>query len=383
MIRKRILIVAMLDSVHTFRWLSQFKDSEIDFIIFPSKKHRVIHEGTLRLLESRSGATFELARFRKWSKYHGYFDYLFHIILSTLVKQDFRLLALIRLARRDQFNYVHALEIQGAGYLVDSMVRTTGIRFSTIVTNWGSDIYFYQNLPDHRDRISSALKSADFYSAECRRDYSLARSLGFEGIELPCIPNAGGFPNEDQTLGPTTSTRINVVAKAYGGDFGRGDLIIDALRNVFTIVPGYTAFLYSVTDDLTEQVERLIQEFPGRISYSSRRNPLTREEMKNLFHRSRVYLGASRSDGISTSFLEALNYGCYPIQTDTSCAGDWKELGAEASVVSQDVLEIEQSLIMALLDDKLVDTAQMKNLAIAKKYLSFDEISRIAKSFYV
>jgi len=38
--RKRILIVAMLDSVHTFRWLSQFKDSEIDFIIFPSKKHK-------------------------------------------------------------------------------------------------------------------------------------------------------------------------------------------------------------------------------------------------------------------------------------------------------------------------------------------------------
>jgi hypothetical protein len=383
MSRQRILIVAMLDSVHTFRWLSQFKDSEIDFIIFPSKKHKVIHEGTLRLLASESRATFKLARFKKWAKFHGYLDYFFHIIFSTMAKRDFRLLALIRLARRNSFNYVHALEIQGAGYLVDSMVRTTGIRFSTIVTNWGSDIYFYQNLPDHRDRISSALRSADYYSAECRRDYSLARSLGFKGIELPCIPNAGGFPGEDQTLGAATSTRMNVVAKAYGGDFGRGDLIITALRNVFSIVPSYTAFLYSVTDDLTEQVERLIQEFPGRISYSSRRNPLTREEMKYLFHRSRVYLGASRSDGISTSFLEALNYGCYPIQTDTSCAGDWKELGAEASVVSQDVSEIERSLTIALMDDRLVDSAQVTNLAIAKKYLGFDEISRIAKSFYV
>jgi glycosyltransferase involved in cell wall biosynthesis len=172
------------------------------------------------------------------------------------------------------------------------------------------------------------------------------------------------------------------VAKAYGGEFGRGDLIITALRNVFATIPGYSAYLYSVTDDLIEQVEGLVQEFPGRVSYSSRKNPLTRSEMKSLFRRSRVYVGASRSDGISTSFLEALNYGCYPIQTDTSCAGDWKELGADASIVSQDISEIEHNLITALKDDVLVDKAQIKNLALAKEYLGFERIGTIAKTFY-
>jgi len=289
---------------------------------------------------------------------------------------------LLKLAHKDQFAYVHALEIQGAGYLVDSLKRAGGFRFSTILTNWGSDIYFYQNLPGHKERITSALLSADFYSAECRRDYSLARSLGFQGIELPCVPNAGGFLDEDQILGDATSSRVNVVAKAYGGEFGRGDLIISALRNAFTAIPGNTAFLYSVTDDLIEQVEGLVQEFPGRVSYSSRKNPLTRAEMKSLFRRSRVYVGASRSDGISTSFLEALNYGCYPIQTDTSCAGDWKELGADASIVSQDISEIEHNLITALKDDELVDKAQIKNLAVAKEYLGFEKISKIAQTFY-
>jgi len=382
MIRKRILIVAMLDSVHTFRWLSQFKDSEIDFIIFPSKKHKVIHEGTLQLINSTSRATFNLARFGKWAKFHGYLDFLTHIVRSRILKRDFRSLALLKLARKHQFTYVHALEIQGAGYLVDSLKRAGGFGFSTILTNWGSDIYFYQNLPNHKERITSALQSADFYSAECRRDYSLARSLGFEGIELPCIPNAGGFLEEDQILGDATSSRVNVVAKAYGGEFGRGDLIICALRNAFTAIPGNTAFLYSVTDDLIEQVEGLVQEFAGRVSYSSRKNPLTRAEMKSLFRRSRVYVGASRSDGISTSFLEALNYGCYPIQTDTSCAGDWKELGADASIVSQDISEIEHNLITALKDDELVDKAQIKNLAVAKEYLGFEKISKIAQTFY-
>jgi hypothetical protein len=224
--------------------------------------------------------------------------------------------------------------------------------------------------------------SADYYSAECRRDYSLARDLGFKGIELPCIPNAGGFLAEDQASSEAASSRRNIVAKAYGGEFGRGDLIIAALRNTFTMIPNYTAFLYSVTDDLIEQVERLSQEFPGRISYSPRKNPLTRAEMKSLFRRSRVYVGASRSDGISTSFLEALNFGCYPIQTDTSCAGDWKLLGTEASIVSQDVSEIESNLLMALRDDDLVDRAQIKNLAVAKQHLGFDKISKVAKTFY-
>jgi hypothetical protein len=380
--RKRILIVAMLDSVHTFRWLSQFKDSEIDFIIFPSKKHKVIHEGTLRLIDSKNQATSSLALFGKWAKFHGYLDFLLHIAMSQILKRDFRLQALLKLNLKNQFDYVHALEIQGAGYLVDSLKRVGGFQFSTILTNWGSDIYFYQNLPEHKERIKSALLSADFYSAECRRDYSLARDLGFQGIDLPCIPNAGGFLFEDQTLGDTASSRVNVVAKAYGGEFGRGDLVIAALRNTFNVIPVYTAYLYSVTDDLIEQVERLVQEFPGRVSYSSRKNPLTRAEMKSLFRRSRVYVGASRSDGISTSFLEALNYGCYPIQTDTSCAGDWKVLGAEASIVSQDISEIENNLVVALRDNELVNRAQIKNLAVAKEYLAFDEISKIAKTFY-
>lgn len=380
--RKRILIVAMLDSVHTFRWLSQFKDSDIDFVIFPSKKHKVIHEGTLQLLNSTGSTTYQLARFRNWARCHGYLDFLIYIVFARVLMRDFRLLALLKLARTNQYDYVHALEIQGAGYLVDSMKRAGDFQFPTILTNWGSDIYFYQNLPSHKDRITSALHSADYYSAECGRDYSLARDLGFTGIELPCIPNAGGFATTDQLPSEKTSMRMNVVAKAYGGEFGRGDLIIDALRNVFKLIPGYTAFLYSVTDDLIERVELLIKEFPRRISYSSRKDPLTRDEMKNLFQQSRVYVGASRSDGISTSFLEALNYGCYPIQTDTSCAGDWKELGALASIVSQDVFEIQSTLILALSDDELVDKAQITNLDIAKRYLGFDEISKIARTFY-
>jgi hypothetical protein len=80
--------------------------------------------------------------------------------------------------------------------------------------------------------------------------------------------------------------------------------------------------------------------------------------------------------------LEALNFGCYPIQTDTSCAGDWKKLGAVASVVPQNVSIITDELIRSMTDDDLVDSAQKLNLEVSKQHLSFEKVKAIALSFY-
>jgi hypothetical protein len=309
-------------------------------------------------------------------------DYLVFSVISRFVKLNLRTLFLKRVMSRHTFTFVHALEIQGAGYLIDEAARRLGHSQRLILTNWGSDIYFYQDQPEHQQRIRSALESADYYSAECHRDYELARKFGFQGVELPCIPNAGGFIIMDQFDSSKASERKNVAAKAYGGQFGRGDIVIESIRLAFNAVPHFTAFLYSVTDDLLKEVIDLTQQFPGRVEFSSRKNPLSQSEMNELFKRSRTYLGASRSDGISTSFLEALNFGCYPIQTDTSCAGDWEKLGAVASIVPQNVSIVADELIRSLTDNELVDSAQIQNVGVSKQYLSFEKVRSIATTFY-
>ena len=382
MTRKKILIIGMLDSIHLYRWLSQFQDLPIDFLIFPSKKHKQIHAGTKQLLQAKSEANYSLATFRFTRKFHGYLDYLVFSVISRFTKLNLRALFLRRVLSKLTFTFVHALEIQGAGYLIDEAVRALGQSQRLILTNWGSDIYFYQDQPEHQQRIRSALELADYYSAECQRDYELARKFGFQGVELPCIPNAGGFVTLDQFGSTKASERKNVAAKAYGGQFGRGDIVIESIKLAFDAVPHSTAFLYSVTDDLLQEVIELTQQFPGRVEFSSRKNPLSQSEMNELFKRSRTYLGASRSDGISTSFLEALNFGCYPIQTDTSCAGDWEKLGAVASIVPQNVSIVANELIRSLTDDALVDSAQNKNMEVSKQYLSFENVRAIATTFY-
>jgi hypothetical protein len=382
MIRKKILIVGMLDSIHLYRWLSQFQDSPIDFLIFPSKKHKHIHPGIQQLLQAKSDAHYSLATFKFLRRYHGYLDFLCFFMISKFVKLNLRAQFLRRVLSSETFTYVHALEIQGAGYLIEEAARGRRDSYRLILTNWGSDIYFYKDQPEHQQRIRSALELADYYSAECHRDYELARRFGFKGIELPCIPNAGGFVTLDHLASTKASERRNLVVKAYGGQFGRGDLVIESIRLAFHRVPRFTAFLYSVTDDLLQEVVELTQQFPGRIEFSSRKNPLSQAEMNVLFKRSRIYLGASRSDGISTSFLEALNFGCYPIQTDTSCAGEWKKLGAVASLVPQDVSIITEELIRSLTDDELVDSAQKLNMEVSKQYLSFEKVKATALTFY-
>jgi glycosyltransferase involved in cell wall biosynthesis len=379
---KKIIIVAMLDSIHTARWLSQFKDQDIDFIIIASKKFKHIHPQLRALLDSKSLANFKLRNFGFAQRFAGYLDFLFFVIPQRYFHLSMRKYNLISALKKKDLHFIHALEIQGAGYLVDSALKNAKTPQKFILTNWGSDIYFYQNYPEHKALIQSALHNATHYSAECKRDYELAKLLGFNGVELPCIPNAGGFDLSVISNQTSTSSRSNIVAKAYGGDFGRGDLIIQSLNSILISYPEVTTYLYSVTDDLLTSAENLKSQFPGRVSFSARRNPLSRAQMQELFLQSRIYIGASRTDGISTSFLEALISGCYPIQTNTSCADEWVKLGATASLVGMDSDQISLSIQRVLRDDAVLNNAQINNWKIAEAYLSESVIKPIALNFY-
>jgi hypothetical protein len=97
---------------------------------------------------------------------------------------------------------------------------------------------------------------------------------------------------------------------------------------------------------------------------------------------SRIYIGCSISDGISTSFLEALTKGVYPIQTNTSCAGEWIDKGAVASLINLDIDQLDEALHLAITDDKVVDFAAKKNLDVASNLLTSAKVAPVAQKFY-
>jgi hypothetical protein len=371
----------MFDSIHTGRWLSQFTDQDIDFILFPSKKFKKMHRSLENLLENRAGSTFKIAHPIKVRKVLGYLDFFAFVLGARIFRKNFRALFLRKTIAGSKFDFVHALEIQGAGYLCDEAIKEK--HFKLIITNWGSDIFYFQHLEEHLPRIKSVLAKADFYSAECMRDYKLALNLGFRGEQLPCIPNGGGLvSNEQSELGLPPPSRNNIVVKTYGGIFGRGELAIDAVAEAMKEDPKLTAYFYSVTEDLLEQVIAIKNAFKERISYSTLKKPISHEQLEEIFGISKIYIGCSISDGISTSFLEALVKGVYPIQTNTSCANEWVEKGAIASLVPLDSHHISKTLLSLIKDPEYIETAVNVNFLVACQELSKLKIMKIASEFY-
>lgn len=193
----------------------------------------------------------------------------------------------------------------------------------------------------------------------------------------------GGFEvNSSENLSASASQREILICKAYGGEFGLGALAFEAIEQILSCNFDIEVIAYSVTDDLIPAALKLTHAHKN-FTFFSRRRPLSRELLLGYFMNSRVYLGLSRSDGISTSFLEALVSGAYPIQSGTSCANEWLSKGAVASIVPINLEHIISELTRALQDDDLVNSAQLSNLKVAELHLNSKTIRSKALTFYL
>jgi len=379
----KVLVIGMVDSIHLARWLSQFSELPLTFVIFPSNKFRKIHLNLNKLTKSSSMASYEIVTISKLNYLNGYLDFFVSQILSNLFSSLDRKSRLKKLIDGNKFDYIHAIEIQSAGYLVDSLPLSTIRNSKFILTNWGSDIYFYQKFPQHLIKIKSLLAKANFYSAECHRDYDLANRYGFAGQNLPCIPNAGGFDLSDGSTALTpTSTRNQIIIKGYGNFVGRADIpvrLIEKLSNEFT---NLEFLIYSATDNIVHLVNKLPKQARLKIRIIKMNHRVSQEEIMTEFSKSRVFIGSSESDGASTSFLQALVTGAYPIQTNSSCANEWVSRGAKATIVSLDPSELYQAINAAVIDDELVNSAMKANLQVADLHLNQEVIKKEALKFY-
>jgi len=105
--------------------------------------------------------------------------------------------------------------------------------------------------------------------------------------------------------------------------------------------------------------------------------------MLELFARSRIYIGISESDAISTSMLEAMSCGAFPIQTDTSCADEWISSAESIAIVSlDDVDNLSTFIRIAALNDIKVDQAAISNRHTLQSRCEISIISDKARRYY-
>lgn len=370
---KKILVICMFDSIHSARWLAQFKNEDYQFLLFPSSPHRRIRPDLQELLSNPGKAKFSLF---PGSRFFGLPFWIVDKFLGNLIRGS-----LVRVAARSfKPDLVHALELQNAGYISLKAFEEKSRSFKLMVTNWGSDIFWFQQFPKHRDKLQRLMAIADYYSAECSRDVALAKNLGFAGKAMPVIPNAGGFEGKDldRELKPAAE-RFKIAIKGYQGWVGRATIALDAIESIANQLDGHELVIYSANLKTIKHAKKIEKRTGLKFTIHSK-GALSHKEVLRLFAESKIYIGLSQSDGISTSLLEAMAMGAIPVQTATACCDEWF---SSTGVAIQEIdspsvaLGITRALELAL-DPKNAE----QNRETIRRKANADEVSRIARTFY-
>jgi glycosyltransferase involved in cell wall biosynthesis len=370
----RILFVAMSNSIHTARWINQLAGQGWDIHLFPSIDAGEVHPELKGItihhsFYARHGQGS--VRFRGISTILNYGAGAGRIILRK-ISPDYRIKQLKRVIEHFHPDVIHSMETQAAGYLTLDAKKSFRGRFPVwIHTVWGSDIYLFGPLKEHREKIKYVLKSCDYYTCECQRDIKLARIFGFKGEVLLASSAEGGFDLQAslklRPVGPVSDRRI-IMLKGYQGWAGRALVGLRALERCADLLEGYEIVIYAAAPEVVIAAE-LFTESTG-IPTIIIPNGTPHQEILSLHGKARLSIGLSISDGLPSSFLEALVMGSFPIQSNTSCADEWIVDGKTGILVPPNDPEIiEVAIRRALTDDDLVNQASERNFKLATEKL--------------
>jgi glycosyltransferase involved in cell wall biosynthesis len=382
----------MSHSIHTARWIGQLKDQGWDLHLFPielfpgagTSLNPELEDVTVHDLVDRRPAVLKpgvrlvkdylpiLNAPLPWPK-------LIHrtrYIGRRLRQRGFprssdpapRLARVIRNLRPD---LIHALSVTPAAEVVLRAKKHLNGKFPPwIATNWGSEIYLWGRLAEHEGKIRAILEACDYFSCECQRDVELARNLGFKNQLLPVLPIAGGFDliacRRLRQEGPTSARRV-IALKGYQDLAGRAFVGLRAIELNADLLRDYRVCVYSTSSEV-----RIVSELLAKSTgLSIEIIPAgSHDDMLRLHGSARVSIGLSISDAISTSMLEAMVMGSFPIQSDTSCANEWLEDGKTGILVHpDDPAMVAAALRRALMDDDLVNEAVRANDKVASERL--------------
>ncbi|WP_424627537.1 glycosyltransferase [Bradyrhizobium sp. SYSU BS000235] len=404
--KPKILFVAMQASPHASRWINMIADQGWDLHLFPVNsmpmhgglRNITVHQplmpvswrspfrfirhhigallgksGNARQASSaREKGIFPVPMLRPFLRLAGIFKVSLGVSgAQAPILYGPRMLAL--LIDRLKPDLIHSMEFQHCSYNVMMARQIVGKkRFPKwLATNWGSDIYLYRHDAAHNKQIRQLLSEIDYYSCECRRDIEIAREMGMTAEALPVRPNSGGFDLQDigrlRSSTPPSERRL-IAVKGYEHFAGRALIALDAIAATAEILKDYRIVVYSATPNIHARVQELRNVHGLNIEIMPH---ASHEEMLRLFAAARCYLGVSTSDGISTSMLEALAMGAFPIQTNTACCDEWIEDGVSGfSIPPDEIGVISNRIRQAVLDDALVDRAAVLNWELVERRLN-------------
>ena len=268
-----------------------------------------------------------------------------------------------------QPDLVHSFEMQSCSYpILETMLKFPQIKW--LYSCWGSDLFYYQNQPQHVSKIKAVLSRINYLHTDCNRDLILAEKLGFKGKHTGVIPGGGGFYLE--AFIPfihSVSERKIILVKGYQHKFGRALPILKALMYLTDYLTDYKVIVFGshkVVVDWVHENRLPFKVFP--------KDTISHEEILKIMGQSAVYIGNSLSDGIPNTLLEAIIMGAFPIQSNPgNVTAEIITEGENGFLIENpDDEKVIANLILKVLQQReLLERAFEINQKIAKERLDY------------
>jgi hypothetical protein len=375
-----LVLVGMVESSHFQSWVRAVVSERIfDRIwIIPSDCQK--NELTIRSLgfTQNFGCKLKVFHFPVGSR----FNHLIFKVLDLGVGQSWRSVLLFRYIKKAKPNFLHFHELQHGAYLFNPISKyfEKNKEFKTICSTWGSDLLFYGELESHKKEIEKIVTWTDLMTAERIDDKSICDKFNYEkdfvapvyitvGLQVPIL-----VPKINPSL------RNKILIKGYQDNHGRALNALNALENVKANLEKFEIRVFSASQAVKLQVEFLKSTKNWNIEVISK---TSNQDIKKHFSEARIYIGLAISDGLSTSMVEAIANGAFPIQSRNSAAKIFIQDGVSGFIVDPwDLSSITRSIDVALRDDKLVDKAMNSNIiTLEKNYNYLDGISLIKRIY--
>lgn len=358
--KKKILFVAMLNSIHAARWLSQFDGcADWDVHIFPS----TINEAHL-LIKNNPNITIHYSD-----------DNDGNCSLKKVIEDI-------------KPDIVHTLEMQHAAYKVLPIKQKKGDSFPLwFYSCWGSDINWFEQFPEDKEKIIQVLNRCDAFFCEDKQTIDkVIESYNFKkpilNVQATGGLRANYFRSKFKFIPP--SKRNYIVVKGYSGWVYKPETVFEAIKLCYKeILDRKLKIVVYLSGDVQRYIDELlllgleVETFKHTQDY---------DQVMELFAGSKINVAASLSDGISNSMLEGMLMGAFPIQSIPSLSGGAAEYIVNGkNGVLLDPLDVKgyaEAIVNAISNDKLLDDAANYNFELIRTRLEYSIIRDKVLKFY-
>lgn len=303
------IVMVSIPSLHFFRWVNQLKDAGYEVYWFDitgmsktiPRIDWVNQKTNWKLKWDFLGRTFVKNRFPK----------LYRLIQKFNKNNTEKVFE--KYIQEIQPDVVHSFALYLSCTPIQKVMKRNA-NLKWVYSSWGSDLFYFQNEPNHLKDIKSVLSRVNYLFTDCNRDYQIAMQYGFKGEFLGVFPGGGGFDFKimEEYKKPLEERKI-ILVKGFQGRSGRAIPVLQAIELLQKELIDFEIKVFGSDKETFEFVAKSALngwrnfQIIGKVSH---------DEVLQLMGESLIYIGNSNSDGMPNTLLEAICMGVFPIQSN-------------------------------------------------------------------